>query len=704
MHDHYTSRLSAAQHYRELGLAVTPVLARSKQPLLKNWPEAKIAGDELARRFADGATNIGVILGAASGGLVDIDLDDPLCASLAQELLPETNAVFGRASKLASHRLYRCDPLPKFEQFNDIDGTSLVEIRSDSRHQTVFPPSIHPSGEVILWEVEAGIARVNCDKLREAVARLAAVVLVARHWPSEGGRQAAALALAGGLLSAGWSLKDTKGFVAAVAQAAADGEPGKRVSAADATQSRLSSGGPVTGWPTLAEGLGDSVVERLRKFLQVSPSLLSHSPLTSQRREEPEWPAPPDSAAFHGLAGQIVRAIEPHTEADPVALLVQLLAAFGNVIGRLAYFVADGARHHGNLFVVLVGDTSKGRKGTAWSHIENILRVAAPAWVERHVVSGLSSGEGLIWSVRDPISKRVPVKQQRKPTGQFEDVIDDCGVDDKRLLVQESEFASALRALPRRGNTLSPVARLAWDGRTLRSLTKHSPACSTGAHITIVAHITRDELLRILDRTETANGFGNRFLWVCVRRSKLLPEGGRIQDVDFGGMIEQLRATITWATGRQELKRDEDARLAWREVYAQLSRGVDGLVGALTSRAEAQVTRLSILYALLDKSPLVREEHLRAALALWEYCENSVLWIFGGCLGDPIADEILKALNATPAGLSRTEISQVLGGHRTTQEISVALDHLCQRGKASHRTEPTPGRNRERWFANAKAK
>ena len=59
-----------------------------------------------------------------------------------------------------------------------------------------------------------------------------------------------------------------------------------------------------------------------------------------------EYPAPPDEAAYYGLAGDIVRRIEPHTEADPVALLIQLLAAFGNVIGRNAYMLADGARHY----------------------------------------------------------------------------------------------------------------------------------------------------------------------------------------------------------------------------------------------------------------------------------------------------------------------------------------------------------------------
>ncbi len=108
-----------------------------------------------------------------------------------------------------------------------------------------------------------------------------------------------------------------------------------------------------------------------------------------------EYPAPPDEAAYYGLAGDIVRRIEPHTEADPVALLVQTLVAFGNVIGRHAHAIADGSRHYTNLNTVLVGETAKGRKGTAWQHVRRLFAAADKGWSER-IVNGLSSGEGLI--------------------------------------------------------------------------------------------------------------------------------------------------------------------------------------------------------------------------------------------------------------------------------------------------------------------
>ena len=109
------------------------------------------------------------------------------------------------------------------------------------------------------------------------------------------------------------------------------------------------------------------------------------------------WPEPPAREAYVGLAGDIVRAIEPHTEADPVALLAHVLVGFGSMIGRTAHYVVEATPQYANEFVVLVGRTAKGRKGTAEDRVRAILRVVDPEWDRDHVVDGLSSGEGIIW-------------------------------------------------------------------------------------------------------------------------------------------------------------------------------------------------------------------------------------------------------------------------------------------------------------------
>ena len=288
-----------------------------------------------------------------------------------------------------------------------------------------------------------------------------------------------------------------------------------------------------------------------------------------------------------------------------------------------------------------------------------------------------SSGEGLIDRVRDEDEGGEP--------------------RDKRFLAVETEFASVLKMLERQGNTLSPVLRAAWDGTALGTLTRSSTVRATGTHISLIGHITLEELRRRLGETETANGFGNRFLWVCVRRSKELPEGATPPQVELNDLAVRLRRSLDHALRAGVVARDADARALWADVYGDLSRGRGGLAGALTSRAEARVTRLALLYALLDEADAIAELHLRSALALWEYAARSVVHIFGASTGNADADAILRALRASPHGLTRTDIRNLFGRNLSAALIDRALTELLERRLARFDKEATGGRPTERW-------
>lgn len=417
-------------------------------------------------------------------------------------------------------------------------------------------------------------------------------------------------------------------------------------------------------------------------------------------RPEPDvlWPDSLDLAAFHGLAGEIVRTIEPHTEADPAALLIQFLVMFGSTIGSNAHFTVEADRHALNLYAALVGETAKARKGTSLGHIRRLFKLVDEEWDTHCVTFGLSSGEGLIWNVRDAIVTREPIKDHGRVVD-YQDVETDPGITDKRRLVIEEELAGALRVLGREGNTLSAVIRKAWDDGNLRILTKNSPATATGAHISVIAHITRSELLRYLTSTEAGNGFANRLLWVSVRRSKVLPEGGRLHAVDLEPLVRRLAGAVAFAKDAGELRRDEQARTEWRMVYPALSEGKPGLFGAVTARAEAQTMRLAASYALLDQSTMIGAVHLRAALAVWQYAEDSARFIFGDATGDPVADELRATLQRSPEGLTRTEIRDLFGRHQHAGAIERALAALRSRGQVTMTPEDTGGRPTERWRA-----
>jgi 5S rRNA maturation endonuclease (ribonuclease M5) len=448
-----------------------------------------------------------------------------------------------------------------------------------------------------------------------------------------------------------------------------------------------------------AGGTLDQLIEMQREAPPACTNGVGPGPDDDDAREPEEAalresePKPLSEAAFHGLAGRIVRAIEPQTEAHPAALLIQLLVAFGNAIGKGPHCKADGSIHACNLFVAIVGKTSKGRKGTSWNRVREPFEAhAARDWARDRVTSGLSSGEGLIWAVRDAVYGKAYDKKQSA----YVDVILHEAVTDKRLLVFEAELASAAAIMSgRSGNTLSPIVRDAWDRGFLQALTKNSKAKATGAHISIIGHITRDELLRTLNRSELGNGFANRFVWIFAKRARVLPfpEPVNTHDLAF-----ELKDAIEAASKIDLVEWAAEARPLWVEVYGRLSAERPGVLGAVTARAEAQVMRLGCIYALLDGSHEIRPEHLRAALAIWEYSFETAAWVWGDSLGDPTADELLLILRAHPQGMSATAISAAFGNHGK-EDLGRAKGVLLKSGLARCESIPTSGRPEERWYA-----
>ncbi len=391
------------------------------------------------------------------------------------------------------------------------------------------------------------------------------------------------------------------------------------------------------------------------------------------------FPAPPARAAYHGIAGQIVDAIAPHTEADPVAILAQLLVAFGAAVGRGAWFEVEATRHHANEFLVLVGDSAKARKGSSWDRVRRLIDDADPTLTAR-TLTGLSSGEGLIWAVRDPTDT-------------------DPGVSDRRLLVVEPEFASVVKTASRDISTLSPTLRSAWDGRPLAILTRSAPARASEAHIAVIGHITSVELQHHVTPVEIANGLLNRFLLIACRRARLLPDGGHPNPLADTGRHQALRLALAAARDAGQLRFSESARTLWHHAYRHLAHSQPGIAGQLNARAEAHTIRLALVYALLDRAPAIGPEHLQAALALQDYAARSAAWALEPDTGDPLAKHIHAALQQTPDGLTRTQIRDLLNRNVPARRLEQALANLAAAGKADRQRILTAGRPAELWTA-----
>jgi len=408
------------------------------------------------------------------------------------------------------------------------------------------------------------------------------------------------------------------------------------------------------------------------------PGSVPSNSLPANDESEPVWedpyPYPPlRSEAFHGLAGDIVRALDPHTEADPVAVLLTVIAAFGNIVGLGPHAKVGASEHPARLFVLLVGETARGRKGQSLADTLQIFGQADEEWLDNAKFSGLGSGEGLIAKLRDR---------------------DDGTHVEKRAFVVEPEMARLLAVAGRDGSTVSPVIRDAWDSARLQVQTKRDPLIAKDVHVSIMAHITGDELRRCLTTVEVANGFANRFLIACVRRSKKLPTGGTLDPTDVARLGQRVKSAVQSASLIQLVERTPAAALLWEQLYNEFP-DEPGLLGSLTARAEAQVLRLSVTYALMGGQSKIEVDDLKAAKAVWDYCQQSAVYTFGERFGDDLADRLLERLrDKWPDGLDGTEQRDLFGRHASQRRLEDVRRSLEKRGLAKSQKVPTGGRAR----------
>lgn len=379
--------------------------------------------------------------------------------------------------------------------------------------------------------------------------------------------------------------------------------------------------------------------------------------------------------ALYGLPGDVVQAIGPHTEGDPAALLLSYLTMLGNACGPQPS-VSIGADHHpGRLYTLIVGDSATGRKGTAGSEIERLFDLAAPDWFADRIERGIQSAEAVVARAGD--------------------------TRDPRLLLTEFEFGRLLATMARRPN-LPSTLKEAWDGRPLSTITK-DPAnrrTARGAHVSIIGHITAPELADRLSSVDIASGYANRFLFASVNRSKLLPRGGSLPTEVLDKLADETREVVDFAhdlalrhldpVSRElcafhgvyppvELERTEAYFGLWDDLYMnELQEHPAGVSGIVTSRAEAQVTRLSVVFALADRSEVVDLPHLEAALAVWRFCQACAVAIFGTFTGNRDADRVLRELRN--GALTRKDISVLFSRNKSASQLDRIMAEVMATG------------------------
>jgi hypothetical protein len=388
--------------------------------------------------------------------------------------------------------------------------------------------------------------------------------------------------------------------------------------------------------------------------------------------------------ALPGIIGEFIDAACKHSEADPAAILATLISWFGIHCGTGPHLMIGDTRHNARVNAVIVGDTSKARKGTSAGPVRAIIKEITD--VCRSSPGPLSSGEGVVYNVRDEILKFVVDKK----TGAGKWEVSDPGIDDKRLFVLDEEFAAALQCTKREGNTLSAIIRTLFDNGDCEPLTKGNPIKATDAHVGITTHITIGELTKLLTATEQINGFGNRFLWVLAKRQKVVPFPEGVPQRTIYALARHIDGAVVDARTIGQYRLSDSAKGMWGGCYYDLSAPTQGRAGQMVSRGEVMVLRLALIYAIIAKHDAIESQDLVAAIALWNYCNESALYLFDGNETAPkLAEKIIKLL--ADRDMTRTEISNALHRNVISKVLDHVLDYLCGIGSITSTTFTTDG-------------
>ncbi len=468
--------------------------------------------------------------------------------------------------------------------------------------------------------------------------------------------------------------------------------------------SALGGDGEFLTWEPIAEGIHALTIKvaPVANTAEVRGATITHrdfvsSSISSPTEPEPlaededglvdHWPAPIGRDAYIGPLGELVDVMAGYTEGDPNGLLMMCLAIVGNILGNAVYWRVGRTRHPALLYLNLVGASGDGKKGTVEEMCLGVAEALDPDWYARCVhKGGMSSGEAIVDLVHDRL-----VVNRKKGDKWVPEVVTE-GYDDKRSLIVEGEFYQALGVMKRVGNTLSPVIREAWAGGKLETIAKTVEAKrkATHPHITIVGEITPDELHDTLGRSDKVNGFTNRFLWAMVRTSGEVSVTRNWDSSIIQSQLDEIKRSIHQFRNGGEMRLDADGAAWWETLSRELSKGRDGLAGEATKRARPYVLRIAMVYAVLDGASSIGTRHLEAALAVWTYNEDSVVYLFGDRIGNGNVDKLRDALIlAGDKGMNRTEISELFSRNLTKVQIDTILRRLREGGMAVYSKEQT---------------
>jgi hypothetical protein len=360
------------------------------------------------------------------------------------------------------------------------------------------------------------------------------------------------------------------------------------------------------------------------------------------------WPVLAASA-FHGPIGEAVKGVEAHTEADPAAVLTTLLSYAGSLIGKDTFFELSGIEFRANLFMLIIGPTSIGKKGTSLHLAKKLLGTGH----EVRELSGLASGESVITELAEPNESS-------------------CNV-----LIIEEEFGRLLESAGRNGSTLSMHVRLLFDGNPLARRTVEGSSRVSDYHAGLLGHITPPELKLRLSQSDQTNGLANRLMMIASYSPRIViwdDQGRPGSNVGPAVRITNLASIATAGSKRGRIQISDDAWDLLSRIHLNRELSLDN---ALIARLETQLCRLALVYAVMDGAEEVEVVHVEAARAVVEYAKATTELFFPENQFGVTARQLLMLIReAESDGLTLSQMGKLFSGHLDPAVRNSALKEL----------------------------
>ena len=272
------------------------------------------------------------------------------------------------------------------------------------------------------------------------------------------------------------------------------------------------------------------------------------------------------------------------------------------------------------------------------------------------------------------------------------------GSEDKRVLYVEEELGALFNKMLTQESVEKMITK-AWDSGVLETTTKKESMRCTRPHVSIIGHVTPDELLQRLDKRLIDNGFSNRWLYVLIKKTAVVVRPPAPHQIRGAA---EARAVIlaNLERAKSQIHGPVDLSPAATELFgethaAMTDHRLDGAIGKQSARWAAQIYKLAVVYAAIEGMAVIGVDHIAAARAAWAYCHRSATAFFAGMTGNQHADQLLQMWREIDfADLTLTDIDEMFSKHMSAQKRSRMLERLSRDGVIARRAVQNPNGGR----------